>query len=61
LHILLIKQILRPIITRCGTMLGAYLAGMGIATAQVDTIILGLTALSGVGIDLVTRRFIKND
>ncbi|MDB4277877.1 hypothetical protein N9895_02435 [Gammaproteobacteria bacterium] len=42
-------------------MLGAYLAGMGIATAQVDTIILGLTALSGVGIDLITRRFIKND
>jgi len=59
MQMLLFKQILKPIITRCGTLLGAALTGAGIASGQVDAIILGLTALSGVGIDLVSRRFIK--
>jgi len=40
-------------------MLGAYLAGLGIATAQVDSIIIGLTVASGVGIDLLSRRYVK--
>jgi hypothetical protein len=59
LQFLLIKQILKPIVTRCGTMLGAYLAGLGIASAQVDSIIIGLTVASGVGIDLLARRYVK--
>tara|TARA_B110000008_G_scaffold276604_1_gene316198 strand:- start:1916 stop:2038 length:123 start_codon:yes stop_codon:yes gene_type:complete len=40
-------------------MLGAYLAGLGIASAQVDNIIIGLTVASGVGIDLLARRYVK--
>jgi hypothetical protein len=40
-------------------MLGAYLAGLGIATASVDSIIIGMTVASGVGIDLLSRRFVK--
>jgi len=59
LQFLLIKQILKPIITRCGTLLGAYLAGLGIASAQVDTIIIGMTVACGVGIDLLSRRYVK--
>jgi len=59
LQLLLIKQILKPIITRCGTMLGASLAGAGIAVGTTESIVLGFTALAGVSIDLITRRWIK--
>lgn len=55
----LLKQISKPIITRCGTIIGSLLAGAGIATGTVDTIIIGFTALAGVSIDLLTRRFIN--
>jgi len=59
LNITLIKAIARPLITRCGTLLGAYLTGMGVATQSVDSIVLGATLGCGILIDLLTRRFIK--
>ena len=59
MQLLLIKQILKPIITRCGTMLGGSLAGAGIAVGTTESIVLGFTALAGVLVDLITRRFIK--
>jgi|SaaInl47_10m_RNA_FD_contig_41_198848_length_466_multi_2_in_0_out_0_1 hypothetical protein len=40
-------------------MLGASLAGAGIAVGTTESIVLGFTALAGVSIDLITRRWIK--
>ncbi len=48
-----------PLITRCGSIIGSLLAGAGIATGTVDAIVIGFTALAGVSIDLLTRRFIN--
>ena len=58
MQLLLIQQILKPVITRIGTILGSSLAGAGVAVGDTESIVLGFTALAGVAIDLITRRWI---
>lgn len=59
MHFILLKSIMKPLITRCSGYLSAFLVGAGIAVGTVDTIVLGFTAFAGISIDLISRRYIK--
>ena len=49
----LTAQILRPLVRRAGSILAAYLVGLGVAHEVAATIELGLVAALGVALDLV--------
>jgi hypothetical protein len=48
-----IGELAQPIMRRIGTAAGGYLVGVGVATEVANTIVLGLIAAMGVGIDLI--------
>lgn len=51
-----VEEILKPIMTRFGTAIGAFLLTLGATTHEVDTIVAGALAAAGLGLDLVLER-----
>lgn len=53
---LIIRDVAQPLVRRVGTMVSAALIGAGVATDTTNTIVAGLVAVCGVGIDLTLAR-----
>lgn len=54
---IVLGEVIDPITRRLGTALAAYLVALGVQAQTVDAIVLGLTALAGVGVDLLLSHF----
>ncbi|QCS37299.1 hypothetical protein [Tortoise microvirus 81] len=49
----IIHEVVAPVARRVGTVLGSYLAGYGVADADISSVIAGFVALAGIGADLL--------
>lgn len=49
----ILAELIRPMVRRLGTGLGAFLAGAGVAAEPIQQIQLGVAAAAAVGIELL--------
>lgn len=55
----MLEQIMQPLLVRAGSLVAGALVGVGMAAQHGPTVAQAVVVVGLLGVDLVTRRFIK--